>query len=123
MALPLLLLVYLAAIVSAASFENSAIVRTFELGGSLVQATTTYAIKALEPGAKTYTISLSAEDRQKTSWLEVKIKGRNDKLPIEESKLDHSLCVANDIYIPRSSCNLPLGHTISLMSSFPRRLS
>ena len=100
MALPLLLLVYLAsaAIVSAVPFENSAIVRTFELGGSLVQATTTYAIKALEPGAKTYTISLSAEDREKTSWLEVKIKGRKDRLSIEESKLDHSSCVSNDIH-------------------------
>lgn len=98
MALPLLLLVYLASFASAASFENSAIVRTVELGGSLVQATTTYAIKALEPGAKTYTISLSAEDREKTSWLEVKIKGRKDRLSIEESKLDHSSCVSNDIH-------------------------
>lgn len=111
MALPLLILVYLASIVSAASFENSAIVRTFELGGSVVQVTTTYAIKALEPGVKTYTIALNAEERQKTSWIEAKIKGSEDKLPIEESELDHSSYVPP--YVQRSSCNLALGHTIS----------
>ena len=112
MARPLLLLVCLvsSAIVWAASFENSAIVRTFELSGSLVQATTTYAIKALEPGAKTYTIALSPEDRQRTSWLEVRIKGKNDKLSIEETSLDHSLCVAT--FLQRSSCNPLLGRTI-----------
>ncbi|SRR6266550_4889833 len=111
MALPLLFLVYLASIVAAASFENSAIVRTFELGGSVVQVTTTYAIKALEPGAKTYTIALNAEERQKTSWIEVKIKGKGDKLPIQESSLDPSSCVM--LYVQRSSYNLALGHTIS----------
>ncbi len=34
------------------SFENTAVVRTIDLGGSLVYATTTYAIRALEDGAK-----------------------------------------------------------------------
>ncbi|KAK2466206.1 hypothetical protein APHAL10511_001848 [Amanita phalloides] len=78
----------LLALVAAAPFENSAIVRTIELGGSLVQATTTYAIKALEPSARTYTIALSTEERHKTSWLEVRIKGQNDNLPVKERRLN-----------------------------------
>ena len=35
---------------AANSFENTAVVRTVELGGSLVSVTTTYAIRALEDG-------------------------------------------------------------------------
>ncbi|KAF8621636.1 hypothetical protein AX15_007654 [Amanita polypyramis BW_CC] len=103
--LSVLLLACLAslALASPAPFENSAIVRTFEVGGSFVHVTTTYAIKALEPAAKTYTIALGPEERQKTSWLEVKIKGQNEKLPIEESitasdRLYHFI----DVKLPRA---------------------
>ncbi|KAM6495891.1 oligosaccharyl transferase alpha subunit [Amanita muscaria] len=90
--LPLLLLGYLASVSfsSAVPFENSAIVRTLELGGSLVHVTTTYAIKALEPGVKTYTLALNPEEREKTSWLQVRIKGEKNELPIEESEPDQN---------------------------------
>jgi len=91
--LPLLFLGYLThlSFASATPFENSAIVRTFELGGSLVHVTTTYAIRALEPGVKTYTIALSPAEREKISWLEVRLKEKNVKLPFEEGEVSHSV--------------------------------
>lgn len=64
------------------SFENTAIVRTIELGGSLVHVTTTYAVKALEE-ASIYTIALGEDEQKKTSWLEAKIKGQAGALPLE----------------------------------------
>ncbi|KAF9259510.1 Ribophorin I [Marasmius fiardii PR-910] len=63
-------------------FENSGIVRTVELGGSLVHVTTTYAAKALEAKADTYTIILANEDLLRTSWLEVKVKGQPKPLTV-----------------------------------------
>lgn len=65
-------------------FENTAIVRTVELGGSLVHVTTTYAVKALEDGSRTYTIALGEHEREKTSWLDVKLKGESEQLALEE---------------------------------------
>ncbi|EMD40822.1 hypothetical protein CERSUDRAFT_111404 [Gelatoporia subvermispora B] len=66
------------------SFENTAIVRTIELGGSLVHVTTTYAVKALEDGSRLYTLALAEREHEKTSWLEAKIKGEAATLPLEE---------------------------------------
>jgi oligosaccharyltransferase complex subunit alpha (ribophorin I) len=66
------------------SFENTAIVRTVELGGAIVHVTTTYAIKAIEAGSKIYTIALGAEEMQKTSWIEAKIKGQQSTLTVSE---------------------------------------
>ncbi|KAG1907193.1 Ribophorin I [Suillus fuscotomentosus] len=76
--LPLFLVSALAPSFSLAgpAFENTAIVRTIELGGSLVHVSTTYAVKALEPGQTTYQIALSKAERAKTSWLEAKVKAR-----------------------------------------------
>ena len=70
------------------SFENMAIVRTVELGGSIVHVTTTYAIKAIEPNARTYTVALNAADKKTISWLEAKIKGHEDPLSVREHSLD-----------------------------------
>ncbi|GLB33802.1 putative essential subunit of the N-oligosaccharyl transferase (OST) complex [Lyophyllum shimeji] len=70
------------------SFENTAIVRTIELGGSVVHVTTTYAIKATQAGAKVYTIALGSEEKQKTSWLEVKVKGQQTPLAVSDQVLD-----------------------------------
>ncbi|KAG5646561.1 hypothetical protein DXG03_002864 [Asterophora parasitica] len=72
------------------SFENTAIVRTVDLGGSVVHVTTTYAIKATKPGAKVYTIALGLEEKEKTSWLEVKVKGQQEPLELEHYPLDSS---------------------------------
>lgn len=65
-------------------FENTAIVRTVDLGGSVVHVTTTYAIKAIDAGSKVYTIALGSEERQKTTWLEAKIKGQQSALSVSE---------------------------------------
>jgi len=66
------------------SFENTAIVRTVELGGSIVHVTTTYAVRALENNQKTYTIALGQAEREKSSWLEAKVKGQEGALQYTE---------------------------------------
>lgn len=70
--------------VSASSFENSGVVRSIDLGGSLVHITTTYAAKALESGADVYTIALGKDEHSKTSWLEAKVKGQPKLLQITD---------------------------------------
>jgi oligosaccharyltransferase complex subunit alpha (ribophorin I) len=75
------------------SFENTAIVRTVELGGSLVYVTTTYATKALEANSKVYTVALGVEERRRTSWLEAKIKGQSNPLVVEDHGYDPSTYV------------------------------
>ncbi|KAI0698548.1 oligosaccharyl transferase alpha subunit [Cerioporus squamosus] len=69
---------------AANSFENTAIVRTVELGGALVHVTTTYAVKALEDGSNVYTIALAEREQEHTSWLEAKLKGESERLPLED---------------------------------------
>jgi oligosaccharyltransferase complex subunit alpha (ribophorin I) len=69
-------------------FENTAIVRSVELGGSIVHVTTTYAVKALEVGQTTYRIALGSRDKAKTSWMEGKIKGQKEQLKLEEHAVD-----------------------------------
>jgi oligosaccharyltransferase complex subunit alpha (ribophorin I) len=77
-------------LVSAASlsFENTAIVRTVELGGSLVHVTTTYAIRALDNNVKQYIVSLGDKEAQSTSWFEAKLKGENEPLSLTRGLLD-----------------------------------
>ncbi|KAJ3563847.1 hypothetical protein NP233_g8674 [Leucocoprinus birnbaumii] len=65
-------------------FENTAIVRTAELGGSIVHVTTTYAIKSLANGQDRYAIAFPRRERDATSFLEVKVKGQKDPLEIRE---------------------------------------
>ncbi|TFY61598.1 hypothetical protein EVJ58_g4415 [Rhodofomes roseus] len=87
--LPLLLLSLLCpSFASAHSFENTAIVRTIDLGGSLVHVTTTYAVKALEDGAGVYTLALAERELKRTSWLEAKIKGQQNILAMESAGFD-----------------------------------
>ncbi|TBU32897.1 oligosaccharyl transferase alpha subunit [Dichomitus squalens] len=69
---------------AANSFENTAIVRTVELGGALVHVTTTYAVKALEDGSSVYTIALGEREHAHTAWLEAKLKGQTERLPLED---------------------------------------
>ncbi|KAJ3986884.1 Ribophorin I [Lentinula detonsa] len=70
---------------SSQSFENSAIVRTIDLGGSLVHVTTTFAVKALKEAVNVYTITLPEDEIFNTSWLEVKVKGNQHPLTITYS--------------------------------------
>lgn len=79
--LSLLLLSALLPSLASSAFENTAIVRAIELGGSLVHVSTTYAVKALEPGQTVYHVALGKDEREKTSWMEAKVKGQ--MLPLE----------------------------------------
>jgi oligosaccharyltransferase complex subunit alpha (ribophorin I) len=82
------------------SFENTAIVRTIELGGSLVHVTTTFAVKALEAGSKVYTVALGDVEKQKTSWLEAKVKGQPTALAVLDRGADSTKFVSySDIHI------------------------
>lgn len=92
---PLLLLsLLLQSVVSADnSFENTAVVRTVEVAGSLVQVTTTFAVKALEGDASEYTIALGEREHERTSWLEAKIKGQAAILPLSEGGYDPEMYV------------------------------
>ncbi|KIY49189.1 oligosaccharyl transferase alpha subunit [Fistulina hepatica ATCC 64428] len=87
-ALPAFLLAFAAPSSAGASFENTAIVRTVELGGAVVHTSTTYAAKALEPQVGVYTVALSREERRKTSWIQAQLKGRYDALELVEHPID-----------------------------------
>jgi oligosaccharyltransferase complex subunit alpha (ribophorin I) len=73
------------------SFENTAIVRTVDLGGSLVYVTTTYAIRALDDGAKQYVVSLGEGEAQSVSWFEAKFKGQTEPLGVTTGLHPHEL--------------------------------
>lgn len=89
------LLSILVAVVSAEhTFENTAVVRTVELGGALVHVTTTYAIKALEDGSSIYTIALSEDEQKKTSWIQAKLKGESVPLQLENFGLNRNRYVS-----------------------------
>jgi oligosaccharyltransferase complex subunit alpha (ribophorin I) len=78
------------------SFENTAIVRTVDLGGSLVYVATTYAIRALEDGAKQYVVSLGEKEAQTVSWFEAKLKGaQSEPLKVTTGPLDPKECGLN----------------------------
>ena len=82
---PLALLLSVASVLCGpSSYENTAIVRTVELGGAVVHVTTTYAIRALENNQKTYTVALGKADREKTSLVEAKVKGQDKFLSYTE---------------------------------------
>lgn len=100
--LPLLVLGLIAPSFASASqsFENTAIVRTVELGGSLVHVTTTYAIKALEAGSSVYTIALGPEENKRTSWVETKIKGQSNSLEYKDLGYDEKRYVPSYGYQP-----------------------
>lgn len=104
--LPTLLLCLLIPSFAAASspfFENSAIVRTVDLGGSLVHVTTTYAAKALNPGAKGYIVALSPDEDKKTSFMEVREKGSKTPLAVEYMGVDDARSVSLHLIIIRCS--------------------
>jgi len=83
-----LFLVAASAFASSQSFGNTAIVRTIELGGSVAHITTTYAIKSQEDGLTTYRVALGRDDKEKTSWLEAKVKGQKTALVVKEHAFD-----------------------------------
>ncbi|TFK75916.1 Ribophorin I [Pluteus cervinus] len=102
--LPVLLLSYVVCslAVEIQSFENTNILRTVELGGSQVQITTTFAIKALQPNAKTYTLALDVDEQEKTSWLEVRLKGQQEGLEMAPREDDTGRYVLLDVTLPKA---------------------
>jgi oligosaccharyltransferase complex subunit alpha (ribophorin I) len=94
--LPFGLLAVLPALVCA-QFENTAIVRTVELGGPTVHITTTYAVRATEAGARTYTFAMPEEEGSHTSWLEARIKGQKEALPLQRYGFNPRRCVPIEI--------------------------
>ncbi|EJD01498.1 oligosaccharyl transferase alpha subunit [Fomitiporia mediterranea MF3/22] len=70
------------------SFENTAIVRTVELAGSLVHVKTTFAAKALETGAMIYAFALGREDGERTSFMEARLKGEQEPLELQRFGLN-----------------------------------
>lgn len=92
--LPVFFLASLAPLFAAGhSFENTAIVRTVALGGSVVHVTTTYAVKALEDGATVYTIAIGEKEHDSTSWLMATIKGQSQPLLVESHSDNPQGCV------------------------------
>ena len=82
-----------AAGLSAATFENTAVVRTVDLGGALTQVTTTYAVRALEDNVNLYYISLSDDEERHTTWIEAKLKGQSTVLDVERHGFNPKKCV------------------------------
>ena len=66
------------------SFENTAIVRTIELAGSLIHLKTTFAARALETGTMIYTFALGKEDGEKTNYMEARLRGEDAPLEIQK---------------------------------------
>jgi len=108
---PLLALLWsTTAVLADPTFENTAVVRTVDLGGSVVHVTTTYAVKALAKNANVYTVALGEVDRARTSWIEAKLKGENEPLAISERQEDEFSYV--DIALPQT---VPVNKSINLV--------
>ena len=71
--LPLLLL----PLSALASFSNTAIVRTIELGGSISVVTTSYQAKVVSDSpVSEYVIGLGREEEGKVGWFDVRMKSK-----------------------------------------------
>jgi oligosaccharyltransferase complex subunit alpha (ribophorin I) len=77
------------ALPSWASFENTAVVRSVDLGGLLVYTTTTYSVKALEDGSNVYVFALTEKEQETMSWMEARVKGHSTPLSLENHGLSH----------------------------------
>lgn len=88
-----LLFTLLSYVVAENSFENTAIVRTIELSGSLVHVRTTFAAKALETGAMIYAFALGKDEAEKTSFLEARLRGNTQPLELQDFGYNSQSCV------------------------------
>ncbi|KAI6035371.1 Ribophorin I [Pisolithus orientalis] len=95
------------------SFENTAVVRTIELGGSVVHVSTTYAIKALEAGQTVYHIALAKDEKEKTSWMEAKVKGQAN--PLVVTVLDEDDAAASSLIAVNLPRQLSANGTLNLV--------
>lgn len=97
---------------SFASFENTAIVRSVDVGGSLVHITTTFAIKALEDGSNVYIFALSEDEQEKTSWIKAKVKGQSSALSLENHGLSKDSTYYYTVVLPET---LGVDQTVNLV--------
>lgn len=95
------------------SFENTAVVRTIEPGGSVVHVSTTYAIKALEGGQTTYHVALAKDEKEKTSWMEARVKGQAKPLTI--TVLDEDDTAASSLIAVKLPRELSANGTLNLL--------
>jgi oligosaccharyltransferase complex subunit alpha (ribophorin I) len=79
---------FVSAINVSPSFENTAIVRTVELGGSSVHVTTTYTSRSLSKNNGVYYLSIPRQQDDRTSWLEVKLKGASKPLAVDKHGIE-----------------------------------
>lgn len=109
-----LLLLPSPAVLAVANFENTAVVRSIELSGTLTHVATTYAAKALVGNVKTYSIALPRLEKERTSFFEVKVKGQNVPLKAE---FDWDSFKARDYDVLRVTLPEPLsvGATMNLV--------
>lgn len=84
-----------------AHFENTAVVRSVELGASLQLVTTTYAVRALVDGAQEYVVTYSKEDGAHTSWFLPKLKGSEDELPSVQGFDQHDQVYYYKLTLPK----------------------
>lgn len=70
------------------TFENSAVLRTVELGGSTTVVTTSFTTRSLASGNSLYYIALPRDEDDRTTWLDVKVKGKATVLPIQKHGLE-----------------------------------
>ena len=89
----------------------------------MVHVTTTYAIKSLEDGLKSYTIALGHGDKVKTSWVEATIKGQKTPLPIAERAVYGDKYVATPFYMCDDADNRAARTSFTMSRSRKRSLS
>ena len=82
----------------------------------MVHVTTTYAVRALKNGVKTYTIALGDEEDEHTSWFEVKVKGESKALTVDHR---HSLPNQSVAFLDR----VPFSHFRQTLSPSRRNLA
>ncbi|WVQ83289.1 hypothetical protein IAT38_005428 [Cryptococcus sp. DSM 104549] len=75
LSLPLLSLALAATPPPPQTFINTAVVRTYELGGATAHVTTQYNVKALEDGPGEYHLALAGEGDEEPAWWEVTVGG------------------------------------------------
>ena len=83
-----LLCVSIASVIADNTFENTAIVRTVELGASNIHVRRTFVAKALETGSVIYAFALGRDEAEKTSFFEARLKNEGEPLELQHFGLN-----------------------------------
>lgn len=76
------------------SFENAAIVKNIDLGGSSVHVTTTYTARSLSKNNGVYYVSIPRHQDSRTSWLEARLKGTSTPLTVDRHGIEALLATS-----------------------------